>query len=135
MNKQSVCVLIGMFLTLGPTLSTHAMASPDPAPEWQRQTVEVRCGVNVLGMALETRRLGPARVAAVTVNGKRAKLAQQTVLNQYMVGLGDAGLRAHGCRNSQSLLIAISGSRLDTKLGEEDDVIKFFEVLFLKPWS
>ena len=104
-----------------------------PGPEWQRQTVEVRCGDNVLAVALEIDGLGRAKFAETTVNGDPSRIDQQTVIEQYLAKVGGATLQVGRCHSSLSLSIGILGSRFDTPPGEEDDVVELFLLTFDDP--
>ena len=112
--------------------SNVVLSSPPPHPEWQRKTVEVRCGPNVLGLSLETRRL-TSSLGPATINGQVTEIPQRAAIEARLQGLASADLSATVCHSDTSLGIGISGSRLDTPAGEEDDIIALFELTFAAP--
>lgn len=104
-----------------------------PAPEWQRQTLEVRCGGNVLAVTLETSGLGPAKLVETAVNGNASPVSERVAIERYLAKIGGATLQGATCQSPYSLNIGILGSRFETSLGEEDDAVELFLLTFRRP--
>lgn len=101
-----------------------------PEPLWQRQTVEVQCGGKVYALALEKQRYRPGRLTVSTVNGRPSTIKQEAEIEEFLAKLAGATLHGVRCYSPKSLLLGISGSRLNARAGEEDDVDQIFLATF-----
>jgi hypothetical protein len=110
-----------------------AAATPAAPPAWQRQTVELRCGPNLLAISIEARGAAPATLGRVTVNGRRSAIVDPDDLERFLASIRGTSINGVSCQSPTALVLGVSGSRLAAHQGDEDDVVEVFNVSLRDP--
>lgn len=90
--------------------------------------MEIQCFGQAISFTIEADRLGRSHLRAVSKNGAPVTNQSTGRMASLLTELGGANLGSARCVSETAVAIAISGSRYNTPLGEEDDIIEWLMI-------